>query len=79
MPGSSTVSPALPALDFADLILGSDLYEHLQVCRKTLFDWIAHKNFPRPMVVGRTRYFRRSEVAAWLESRRAKGGPSDAA
>jgi excisionase family DNA binding protein len=61
---------ASPPIDFADLILAPDLYGEMQVSRKTIFTWIQERGFPRPMVVGKTRYFSRSEISAWLKTRR---------
>lgn len=53
----------IPALAVCDLCGGiSDM---------TLWRWLNDTalNFPRPVYIGRRRYWREAEVVAWLESR----------
>ena len=51
------------------LLKTSQVAELLNVDRTTLWKWYTKGRFPRPVKVGGTSRFRRSEVEAWIASR----------
>jgi predicted DNA-binding transcriptional regulator AlpA len=38
----------------------------------TLWRWIAQRNFPSPIYIARRRYWKESDVLAWLEAQGKK-------
>lgn len=59
------------------MVMGADrlmtigeLAEYLQVPRETIYRWRKYGSGPRGFRMGRHIRFRRSEVEAWVESRR---------
>ena len=38
------------------------------ICDMTLRRWMDLRGFPRPIYIGRVRYWREDEVAEWLEA-----------
>ena len=38
------------------------------ICDMTLRRWVETREFPKPIYIGRQRYWREDEVVAWLET-----------
>lgn len=63
------VAPANPLSD--KLLTRGCLREFIPVSDMTLFRWIRDGKFPRPIMMSRQRYWKVSEVNAWLEKHSA--------
>ena len=76
----SLTSPSVSAAaDLADFIAAPLLRERLGVCANTITLWIRTKGFPKPRIIGRSHYYRLSEVIAYLDGAQHQGGPTNAA
>jgi predicted DNA-binding transcriptional regulator AlpA len=52
----------------------------IPVSASTVWYWVRHGKFPKPIKLSRqVTVWKRTEVMAWLEARRADGGPGDVA
>jgi predicted DNA-binding transcriptional regulator AlpA len=62
-----------------DLLTVKQLLDRLQVCKQTVFNWIRDRGFPQPVKIGHMRYWKSSEVTAYLEGQLGGRGGHDAA
>ena len=54
------------------LLRNHEVYDILGVSRETVRRWLLDTtglNFPRPVLIGKTRFYRLSEIDAWLDAR----------
>jgi predicted DNA-binding transcriptional regulator AlpA len=46
-----------------------DVAEHFDVSTRTIWSWVAHKEFPAPLRIGRRmRYWASEEINKWIEA-----------
>lgn len=58
-------------MEFEDkMVEMKDIVEFFGVARRTIYEWIKHANFPKPAKIGHKNFWKKSEIEAFIESKR---------